>query len=75
MLGSECVSNLTVLAGLNEVFSGFANIGHNEPSSIFFLWALPNGAWIALPAYLVYVSAKEIMEGLQAAVGSTRKTK
>lgn len=74
MLSSKCVSNLTVMTGLNEVFSGFANIGHNDASSIFFLWALPNGAWIALPTYLVYVSAKEILEGLQVAVSSTKKT-
>ncbi|KAI4724396.1 hypothetical protein E4T49_07857 [Aureobasidium sp. EXF-10728] len=64
----------TVLYWLNEVFSGFANIGHNDVSSIFFLWALPNGLWIVLPSYLVYVSAKEILEGLQAAVGSTKKS-
>ncbi|KAI4742064.1 hypothetical protein E4T50_07496 [Aureobasidium sp. EXF-12298] len=64
---------LYLMAGLNEVFSGFANIGHNDASSIFFLWALPNGAWIALPTYLVYVSAKEILEGLQVAVSSTKK--
>ncbi|KAI4845828.1 hypothetical protein E4T44_05411 [Aureobasidium sp. EXF-8845] len=62
------------LAGLNEVCSGFANIGHNDPFSIFFLWALPNGAWIALPTYLVYVSVKEILEGLQVAVSSPKKT-
>jgi len=64
----------TVLYWLNEVCSGFANIGHNDPLSIFFLWALPNGAWIALPTYLVYVSAKEILEGLQVAVGNPKKT-
>ncbi|KAI5202766.1 hypothetical protein E4T42_02454 [Aureobasidium subglaciale] len=64
----------TVLYWLNEVFSGFANIGHNDPASIFFLWALPNGLWIAFPIYLVYVSAKEILEGLQVAIGDTKKS-
>ena len=62
-------------AGLNEVFSGFAHIGHNSASDIFFLWALPNGLWIVLPIYLVYVSAKEILEGLQIAVSSAKKSR
>jgi hypothetical protein len=62
------------MSGLNEVCSGFDNIGHNDPLSIFFLWVLPNGAWIALPTYLVYVSVKEILEGLQVAVNSPKKT-
>lgn len=61
-------------AGLNEVFSGFANIGHNSASDMFLLWALPNGLWIVLPIYLVYVSAKEILEGLEVAVSSTKKS-
>jgi len=74
VLSPNCISVLTAFVVLNEVFSGFAHIGHNDASSIFFLWALPNGAWIALPTYLVYVSAKEIMEGLQVAVSSTKKT-
>ncbi|KAG9987110.1 hypothetical protein KCU78_g20421, partial [Aureobasidium melanogenum] len=64
----------TVLYWLNEAFSGFANIGHNSASDILFLWALPNGLWIILPIYLVYVSAKEILEGLEVAVSSTKKS-
>ncbi|THX59413.1 hypothetical protein D6D06_02074 [Aureobasidium pullulans] len=64
----------TVLYWLNEVFSGFANIGHNDASSIFFLWALPNGMWIFFPAYLVYVSGKEILQGLEIAVSSSKKS-
>ncbi|KAH0342450.1 hypothetical protein KCU81_g5670, partial [Aureobasidium melanogenum] len=64
----------TVLYWLNEAFSGFGNIGHNSASDIFFLWALPNGLWIILPIYLVYVSAKEILEGLEVAVSSNKKS-
>ncbi|KAG9547469.1 hypothetical protein KCV04_g21065, partial [Aureobasidium melanogenum] len=64
----------TVLYWLNEAFSGFANIGHNSASDVFFLWVLPNGLWIVLPIYLVYVSAKEILEGLEVAVSSTKKS-
>ena len=28
-------------AGLNESFSGFENIGHNDPLSLLFLWIIP----------------------------------
>ncbi|MCJ1254802.1 hypothetical protein MMC24_002618 [Lignoscripta atroalba] len=51
-------------AGMNEAFSGFANIGHNDALSLLFLWIIPNGAWIALPSYMVYVFGQEILEGL-----------
>lgn len=29
------------LLGLNEYFSGFANIGHNDPVNLLFLWVIP----------------------------------
>ncbi|WEW55297.1 hypothetical protein PRK78_000726 [Emydomyces testavorans] len=32
----------TVLYGLNEVFSGFNNVGHNDLSVLVFLWIVPN---------------------------------
>ena len=31
----------TILYGLNEYFSGFGNIGHNDISSLIFLWIIP----------------------------------
>ena len=31
----------TILYGLNEYFSGFDNIGHNDISSLIFLWIIP----------------------------------
>lgn len=27
--------------GSNEFFSGFENIGHNDPLSLLFLWIIP----------------------------------
>jgi len=33
----------TVLYGLNEYFSGFSNIGHNDLRTLVVYWILPNG--------------------------------
>lgn len=64
----------TVLYWLNEAFSGFDNIGHNDFFSLFFLWIIPNGAWIVFPSYMLYVIGAEILEGLELASGETKKT-
>ncbi|KAF2091567.1 hypothetical protein K490DRAFT_33011 [Saccharata proteae CBS 121410] len=59
----------TVLYWLNEYFSGFENIGHNSFSRLLFLWIIPNGAWLAVPSYMIYVFGQEILQGLDAAAG------
>ncbi|OTA36148.1 hypothetical protein BTJ68_03422 [Hortaea werneckii EXF-2000] len=64
----------TVLYWLNEVFSGFENIGHNSWSSLFFLWIVPNGAWLVLPAYMIYVFGQEIIQGLLVATNGGKKS-
>ncbi|MCJ1356386.1 MAG: hypothetical protein MMC33_006381 [Icmadophila ericetorum] len=61
----------TVLYWLNEHFSGYHNIGHNDLSSLIFLWIIPNGAWLVVPSYMIYVMGKEILEGLAVATGET----
>ncbi|KAI9740698.1 MAG: hypothetical protein M1818_004663 [Claussenomyces sp. TS43310] len=61
----------TVLYGLNEYFSGFQHIGHNSILELFFLWVVPNGLWIVLPAYMAYVSGYEIFQGLTITASST----
>lgn len=32
-----------------------------------------SGAWIVFPAYMLYVSGKEILQGLELATGESRK--
>ncbi|KAK2732886.1 hypothetical protein FQN57_002452 [Myotisia sp. PD_48] len=61
----------TVLYHLNEVFSGFNNIGHNDLKTIIFLWMLPNGLWIVFPSIISYVLGKEVVCGLEAAMGAS----
>jgi len=34
--------------GCNEMFSGFANIGHNDPFTLIFMWILPK--YVPTPA-------------------------
>jgi hypothetical protein len=53
--------------GLNEAFSGFDNIGHNSLATLIPLWIVPNGAWIVLPCYMIYVVGVEIWAALDAA--------
>ncbi|KAL6713520.1 hypothetical protein ACLMJK_008985 [Lecanora helva] len=61
----------TLLYVLNEACSGFDNIGHNEWPQMVFLWIIPNGSWIVLPAYMTYAFAKDILNGLAKASGDT----
>ena len=51
---------------LNEAYSNFDNIGHNSASVILF-WAVLNGLWIFLPAYIIYSMGSEIWAALDAA--------
>ena len=50
--------------GLNEYYSGFANIGHNSAWNLGWLWILPNGLWLVFPTVLVYLLGCEIINGL-----------
>ncbi|KAL4896632.1 hypothetical protein BDV59DRAFT_198990 [Aspergillus ambiguus] len=61
----------TVLYWLNEYFSGFANIGHNDAVTLLFFWVLPNGLWIVLPSYNIYVLGAELVAALDG--DSTRR--
>ncbi|KAK4539092.1 hypothetical protein LTR36_001930, partial [Oleoguttula mirabilis] len=62
----------TVLYWLTEAFSGFDNIGHNDPLTLFFMWIIPNGAWLVFPAYMMYVFGQEILQGLELAAAGAR---
>ncbi|KAJ5911521.1 uncharacterized protein N7473_000824 [Penicillium subrubescens] len=55
----------TLLYWLNEFFSGFDNIGHNDAASLIFLWIIPNGLWIVFPAYSMIILGDEILNSLE----------
>ncbi|KAK5110066.1 hypothetical protein LTR62_006311 [Meristemomyces frigidus] len=65
----------TVLYWLVEAYSGFDNIGHNDVMSLIFLWIIPNGAWLVLPLYMMYVFGAEILQGLETAAEGGRKVR
>ncbi|KAJ6102194.1 hypothetical protein N7486_004621 [Penicillium sp. IBT 16267x] len=57
----------TILYWLNEFFSGFDNIGHNDAFTLIVLWMLPNGLWIVFPSYSIYSLGGEILTSLEQA--------
>ncbi|KAL8673602.1 MAG: hypothetical protein Q9168_002000 [Polycauliona sp. 1 TL-2023] len=59
----------TVLYALNEHFSDYRYVGHNSFSRLVFLWIIPNGAWVVVPAYMIYVFGTDILQGLSIAGG------
>ncbi|KAK4225071.1 hypothetical protein QBC38DRAFT_280353 [Podospora fimiseda] len=55
----------TVLYWLNEYYSGFDNIGHNDIWSLVFLWIIPNGLWLVFPTIsMILPFGAEIIKGL-----------
>ncbi|CEJ82092.1 hypothetical protein VHEMI02181 [[Torrubiella] hemipterigena] len=54
----------TLLYWLNEYYSGFDNIGHNDLLSLIFLWIIPNGAWLVGSTYMIVSLGQEIVDGL-----------
>ncbi|KAG5983347.1 hypothetical protein E4U43_006290 [Claviceps pusilla] len=55
----------TLLYWANEYFSDFANVGHNDFSTLLRLWIIPNGAWIVGSAYMVLSMGTEILDKLE----------
>lgn len=62
----------TMLYGLHEYYSGFANIGHNDFTTQIIYWIIPNGSWLVFPSYMIYILGMEIMYALD---GSSAKAK
>ncbi|KAK3940214.1 hypothetical protein QBC46DRAFT_314157 [Diplogelasinospora grovesii] len=67
----------TALYWLNEYYSGFDNIGHNNLTDLVLLWIIPNGAWLVFPTLMIYYMGSEIVSGLTkaSATGPTRGAK
>ncbi|KAF7588462.1 hypothetical protein BBP40_005688 [Aspergillus hancockii] len=62
----------TILYWLNEVFSGFDNIGHNDTITLIFYWVIPNGLWIIFPSYNIYILGSEIVASLESSTPRQR---
>ncbi|GAA5921547.1 hypothetical protein JCM1841_000564 [Sporobolomyces salmonicolor] len=57
----------TVLYWLVDQQSGWASTGHNTPRDWFWLFAVPNGAWIVFPTLLAFMFGSEIARSLRLA--------
>ncbi|KAL2270600.1 hypothetical protein VTJ83DRAFT_2784 [Remersonia thermophila] len=58
----------TVIYWLLEILSGFENIGQNHLWTMIFLWVIPNGAWIVVPATtMIYAMGMEVVDALASA--------
>jgi len=60
-----CTWSKTVLYGLNEYFSGFAGVGHNQMKDLIIYYALPNGCWLIVPGILIIIFGREIVASLR----------
>lgn len=54
----------TVLYWLNEYYSGFDNIGHNDLQTLILMWIIPNGAWLVAPTYMIFRLGSEIIDAM-----------
>jgi len=64
----------TVLYWANEYYGGFDNIGHNPPFDLFFLWIIPNGAWLVGSTGMICDMGSSIVDGLTIASGGRSKS-
>ncbi|KAF3928782.1 hypothetical protein ABW21_db0204904 [Orbilia brochopaga] len=61
---SVATSAKTLLYILVEVLGNWKNTGHNSPSTLFFLWVLPNSPWLIFPTYWMYTFGQELVAAL-----------
>ncbi|CAG7924076.1 unnamed protein product [Penicillium olsonii] len=59
--------NKVVAGRLNEYFSGYDNVGHNDLVTLVIYWIIPNGAWLVFPSYNIYILGGEILSSIELA--------
>ncbi|PSN67921.1 hypothetical protein BS50DRAFT_492339 [Corynespora cassiicola Philippines] len=64
----------TVLYYMNEYFSGFHNTQHNDWVTLALFYGVMNGLWVIFPAYMTVVFGSDIIEGLDVAATSAKKS-
>ncbi|KAL5519782.1 hypothetical protein ACEPAG_1442 [Sanghuangporus baumii] len=65
----------TVLYWAQEYFCGGCAIGHNDLSTLFWFWIIPNGLWLIFPSLIIARLSRDITDGLTAAskIKATKK--
>jgi len=67
LTGAVMTVSKTVLYFLNEYFSSWMNVGHNNWSRLIVLWIIPNGAWLVVPTWVIYLLSREVVSAMQLA--------
>lgn len=70
--GAVMTLSKTALYFMNEYYSGWAGIRHNDWVNLYAFWLPLNAAWLVLPSYMCYVLGKEIVEAMSMEKGGRR---
>ncbi|KAF8066961.1 hypothetical protein FPV67DRAFT_1417397 [Lyophyllum atratum] len=65
----------TILYWAQEYYCGFCGIGHNSASDLLVYWIIPNGLWIAVPAFIVVRLGKDLAQSLNFASRASANAK
>lgn len=71
--GAVMTLSKSVLYWLNEYFSNYKNIGHNNFIDLIVLWVIPNGAWLVGSTYMTVSIGNDILKGLKLATGASKR--
>ncbi|CAM0141902.1 hypothetical protein VKS41_004396 [Umbelopsis sp. WA50703] len=71
--GALMTLSKTVLYWLNDACSGWSHTRHNDPQTLILLWVIPNGAWIVVPAFIVWALGKDLKSRIEGSTSNTIK--
>jgi len=57
----------TALYWLREYFCDYCDVGHNGLYNLVVVWMIPNGAWLVVPAYIMYILGSDLIASLRLA--------
>ncbi|PVF95143.1 hypothetical protein CPB86DRAFT_739259 [Serendipita vermifera] len=62
----------TILYWAQEYYCGYCAVGHNDAWTLFWLWMIPNGAWLVFPGMMIWVLGSQIASTLRGAAAPAR---
>ncbi|KAI0708074.1 hypothetical protein C8T65DRAFT_650476 [Cerioporus squamosus] len=65
----------TVLYWLQEYYCGGCSVGHNDFKTLLVYWIIPNGLWLLVPSYIIWVLGRDITAALRVVDRAAQKTK
>jgi len=73
-ISGAMTASKTVLYVLNEVFSGFHYLGHNDLGTLIQCWGVMVCIYFGFSVHMAYVSSRDIIAGLDIASGEQKKS-